>query len=154
MLSDTESSHVYEALSKFVRERGLDWILEQVAEQVRFGMEEKKSVRVGRDDVWPETPDEPRSRRSKVLFAATRPFTEQEKLRLLIDAIQQAVVNTTEMEASFREGLGTLEVPRAGMLVREELNPKFIEISESPQVERRAGAQKLATLLGELREEV
>ena len=154
MMTEQESLQIYEALSEYVREHRLDWILEQVTEQIRFGVEEKKSVRVGLDEVWAADVEEPRSRRSKVLFAATRPYLEREKLKLLIDAVQQAVVNTTEMEASFREALQRLDGPRNGILVREELNPKLIEIDGDSQAPRHAEARLLGKLLNELREEV
>jgi hypothetical protein len=161
MMNEIESSKIFRALSEHVHEQRLDWVLEQVSEQIRFGAEEKKSVRVDPDEVLRVAAmeqSESRPRRSKVLFAATRPYTEREQLLLLIDALQTAVVGTTEMEVGFKDALQTLELLRSGVLVREELNPKLTRIDDSADeitgVRRRGEAERLSRLLKELREEV
>src|SRR5581483_7928023 len=124
-----------------------------VAEQVQFGIEEKKSVRVLRDEAWLVNLEEPRSRPSNVMFAATRPYTEREKLRLLIDAIEQAIVGTADMEVSLHDELESLHSPARAILVREELDPKIMQIGDEAQAHRRTEAKRLGKLLSELREE-
>lgn len=153
-MTEAESANVFETLSGIVREHQLAWILEQVNEQIRFGIEEKKSVSVGRDDIPFEFSSEARSRQSKVMFAATRPYTEREKLLLLVDSVLQAVVHTSEMEASFREAVQDFKGPRTGIIVREELDPKVLQVSAEPDEVRLSQVRRLGDLLNELRSAV
>ncbi len=69
MLEPREAEDVYAELSKLVRAQGLDWLIA---------------------DVYPDT--FPQRRGRKAAFVVTRPFTEREKLSLLIEALEAASV--------------------------------------------------------------
>jgi hypothetical protein len=96
-------NELFHALSGTLREKGMVWVIDQVNEQIRLGKTESKEIAPDEDYRQTSLPDfvpRPRTRgraRKKEEFLVTTEYTSKEKLLLLIDAIEQAVVNTSTM---------------------------------------------------------
>lgn len=97
-LSDDESREAFAKLATILREAGLDWVLDQVAARIAYGKQEPikesdlrpRSRRRTRSFVIPsETWSS--SSTSKQL-TRTVPFSPQERLRVLVQAISNAVI--------------------------------------------------------------
>ena len=82
-----ECRETYQELEKILQEYNLDWVSQQVNETLREG----KTV---------EEPSQSKSART-----STKDYTLPEQLLLLIDAVEQALVNTVEMEKEISEFL-------------------------------------------------
>lgn len=101
-MDDTEYEAVYQRLAEILDKSGLGWILSQVEEEIRTGktreveIETLKSRRITaplfEDHLW-EFTEGPRG-----TFPAPGEYSLAERLELLIDAIEQAIVNIAEME--------------------------------------------------------
>ena len=81
----------------------MQWVLDQVNEQIRLGKTESKEIAPDEDYRQTNLPafdakSLKRGRtRKKEEFLVTTEYTEKEKLFLLVDAIDQVVVNTNTM---------------------------------------------------------
>ena len=104
-MDDEDYNDIFSALSDVLREKEMLWVLDQVNEQIRLGKTESKEIASQEDDRR-QSPlpgigtmqRMPRGRaRKKEEFLVTTEYTAKEKLLLLIDAIEQAVVNTSKM---------------------------------------------------------
>lgn len=115
-MNDAECIEVYDHLVRILNENELSWIRVQVAEQIRLGKTVEKEIATfkesrreltlfGTDDYHIQYKKGP-----KATFPVTEEYDPSERLLLLIDAIEQAIVNTAEMESHiigyFGEQLG------------------------------------------------
>ena len=155
-MTTEEIQSVYRRLTEALQAYQLDWIVKEVDEQIQFGKTEKKEVETVRELVVDSNIPSRQSFRSgpKAFFNATRPYNPSECLSLLIDAIEQAVINTAGMENSLTDSLRELDGPGQGILVREELGRQPMEINPSAASIRNLHASKLKNLLEELRREI
>jgi hypothetical protein len=103
-MNDEDFNTIFSALSEVLRQKEMHWVLDQVNEQIRLGKTESKEISPDEDYRQSSLLDvgaRPRARRGgarkKEEFLVTTEYTPKEKLLLLIDAIEQAVVNTNRM---------------------------------------------------------
>lgn len=112
-MTPDECLQVHNELIEMLRQVEMTWIIEQVNETILLGKSHSKKVktfkeRSGNDQLQliydtnqsPATISEYRARPTgpEVDLTATLEYTPQERLKLLITAIEQAVVETAEME--------------------------------------------------------
>jgi hypothetical protein len=124
-MNNLENNQVYHQLQQKLLEMNLNWVVNQVAEQVLLGKPAEKEIETLKESssrsgqqLFDFSPEVYRSRLQKgprATFPVTEEYKANEKLMLLIDAIEQVVICTAEMEAdalSFfqREGKGLKEV--------------------------------------------
>jgi hypothetical protein len=102
-MNDQDYNELNSSLSSVLREKEMVWVIDQVNEQISLGKTESKEI-VSDEDYRQNTLPEfvPKRRtsgrgRRKEEFLVTTEYTPKEKLLLLIDAIEQAVVNTSTM---------------------------------------------------------
>jgi hypothetical protein len=106
-MTDEESEEIYERLRSILDQRGLHWVTSQVGEQLRLGKLVHKEAKTLRETEFAaplfaaETPGRGWREGPKFKFPVTVPYEPKERLSLLIDAIQLAVVATSEMEDAF-----------------------------------------------------
>lgn len=104
-MDDKDYNDIFSALADVLRQKEMLWVLDQVNEQIRLGKTESKEISPQDEDYRQSTlldigprPKTTRGRaRKKEEFLVTTEYTPKEKLLLLIDAIEQAVVNTNRM---------------------------------------------------------
>ena len=114
-MEDQESSAIYDTLLATLRRVGLEWVTDQVIEEVRLGRTIEREVETFKGSRLPTDFIDVRSREYSPQFRrgpkATFPVTEEyrppERLKLVLDAIEQAVVNTVDMEHEVFDRLGT-----------------------------------------------
>ena len=113
-----ELERLYQGLLELIRSLGLGWVAEQVVEEVSVGKVLPADFKARRADM---------TARGSFLFASGSPdselprrgpredvlvmeeYTPEDRLRLLLDAIEEAVVNTGSMEDQLFERLGLFE---------------------------------------------
>lgn len=156
-MNEEESIAAFNSLQEALRTRDLGWVLDQVAEQVRAGKPSTREV-VERpvDYLWvaERTRGGERLKTRKTRFPATIEYTPQERVLLMLDAIEHAVINTAEMAAHItRFAEKELGQPRVEFRTDESKAPQLS--LEGEEAESRAVvAAHLRTLIGQLREEV
>ena len=102
-MPDRSASQAYELLLRSLQENRLGWVAAQVQEQVRSGKPATKYVAPyheedSRDfvseDFIPSAPKKGRRQR----LAATDDFSPEERLELVLSAIESAVIHTADIE--------------------------------------------------------
>jgi hypothetical protein len=164
-MTEEESIGAYTELSHILEQLQLSWIIHQVEELVRLGKPVPKRVKT-----FKESSEEPLlSLLNESDYGLTRfkpgaaaeltevvAYTPKERLLLLIDAIEQAVVNTSQMEAetfeSFEKAVNHT-IPEDIVFISED-NNKQVTISRQKTRLRRESSTGLRQLLKELREGV
>jgi hypothetical protein len=103
-MTESEANEVFDRLRTMLLEAGLDWMVDQVSEQIRFGKLTIKTVRVPRESDSFIEGEEPtygiRRRASTARFPATAEYSPKERLRLLIEGIEQAVLRLADIETA------------------------------------------------------
>ncbi len=162
-MEDQECNQAYERLLGIIGEIGLGWVAEQVIEEVRLGrtvQREVETFRGGRPasalvDLGPrEYPLEYR-RGPRATFPVTEEYRPPERLRLLLGAIEQAVVNTADMEHEFLERFGsTLGISEGVSFSSEEGVGESMRIGARQSIPRIEASRKLRGLFDALRREI
>jgi tRNA A37 methylthiotransferase MiaB len=105
LMTDHECETAFEQLESAMTNAGLRWVTTEVNEEIRFGRTVTKRV-----SSRPDTPEDvanegltDKRRKSKVTIAATRPYTAQEKLRALLDSLEDVIVETQEMQKAVKQ---------------------------------------------------
>lgn len=152
-MTDDDLIAAFERLTKTMKSAGLEWALAQVQEEIRFGRRATKRVKATTDapSAVSTSPSESRARRKTVSFAATRPLTPKERLAVLINAVDQVIVATYEMELAVRDRVQRVTRRAETIhLVHEGVDNEDITINEPTEVRERH-VTRLRQLLSELR---
>ena len=154
MLEPREASEVYHRLSEIARAHKLDWLLEDVERQIALGKEGTKDIQV--ESTLRSVPTDPLPKRKGRLakFIVTQPFTEHEKLHLLIEALEAVSVGLSLGILNSYEILG--ETLRGVQTIGFAPDTEGSEITLiEPDIPRRKDSvTRLEQLLKELKEEV
>lgn len=172
-MTPEECSQVYDQLVAMMRESGMAWVTEQVIETILLGKSQPKKVRTFRepspnerlpllysiDDSNHLTVSESKRRLTgpEVDLTATREYTPQERLMLLISAIEQAVIETAAMEQiTVRSLEATAQNQRvSGVVFVSEQNDQFqLSLSMEEATRRSNASRELRHLLQELKDTI
>ena len=146
-------------------EHDLKWILEQVEQHIRFGRTSEKEIQPFSErrsgpmsgtgtDLLPLPPTPAYSSGRKARFLASRDYSQNEMLEIVIDAVERGVADTAEMEAEILK-----QFEYGGMQYRVVFtgdDSELIRTIATPgdAVSRAASASHLRDLLRELRAEI
>lgn len=92
MLEPREAAEVYRKLSEIARTEGLDWLINDVERQIALGKEGTKDIQVESTPRGVQADHLTKRKGRPAKFIVTQPFTEHEKLHLLIEALEAASV--------------------------------------------------------------
>jgi hypothetical protein len=158
-MSDDECRDVFDTLIISLQASGLAWVESQVRDQIRLGKTIEREREVPNELRFQrsifEADREQTNRRSPTTFPITIEYSAQERLRLLIDAIEHAVVNTAAMEESFTSYFEAESPHLESIQFYSEdasLQPRII--TRQSAAFRTEKASQLHKLLEELRKEV
>lgn len=160
-MNDRECNEAYERLINILNQNKLEWIVTQVEEQVRSGKTVEKEIDTLKEsrrgfDLF--TIDDYPSRLMKgpkATFPVTVEYQPSERLVLLLDAIEQAIVNTAEMEHHFIEYFGGEVDNWQGVeFYSEDPNSRPVAINKETVLSRLDNGKQLKQLLDALRQEV
>ena len=156
-----EFNEVYDFLVDTLKQKGLRWVATQVTEQVKLGKTVEKEIETFKEfrDKSIEQIDYlseiPLKKGPKATFPITEEYSQKEKLILLIDAIEQAVVNTSEMEYHIVDFLENEQVNLHGIeFYLGEAGEESHKITKPIATTRRQNGNRLKELLVKLRKEV
>ncbi|MDQ6791291.1 MAG: hypothetical protein M3256_03800 [Actinomycetota bacterium] len=155
-MTDEECLQAFDELVRTLRDSGLVWVVDQVQSGVAVGQLQVVQISPAKapaslpllDDMMASP--EPGGRRPgpKSDFTKTIDYSPQEKLRLLLQAVEHVLVRTTVMESESTTALGEL------------LNVQAIEFASETTIEpgsttkRLQPAQSLTALIAALRKEI
>jgi len=155
-----ECDNAFDVLEHAMNEAGLTWVTNQVAEDIRFGKARKKSFSVRQEKAdllvagW--YGEEPK--RSRETFSTTEPYTSEERLRMLVRALEQTTVAIDRMENSVRDRITRIPENakfQSVQLVRsDEPDRAPVMIEANPQAARSQHVAELEKLLKALRERI
>ena len=160
MMELQECERIFNELTAMLRDYDLSWICSQVDEYIRLGKTEEKVVTraeimaIKKDGGIPKLPLKSR-RGASTTFTSTSEYNSREKLLILIDAIQQAVINTCSMEYEVAKRLGG-QARQMIFLHRDLPEGKTItsKITLAEVESRQVHTERLQLLLSELRKEI
>lgn len=164
-LLDDEAATAYATLTATLRDMGLEWVLEQVADRVRQGKFVSKKVDVFEAATRDANDRVPGVRKSgrKETRESIAPFTPQEALRILVDAVDQAIVVVNRLEEhdvtwakeQQMSGMQFLPDPEAGTPERDlETARRELKLDGGRAHQRAPINARLNQLLDELRLEL
>lgn len=154
-MTEAECQEAFDQLASAIASARLNWVSNQVEEVIRFGQTVTKTVYSR-----PDAPEEiavtglvPRSRSSRVNVSATRPYTAQEKLHILLAALENAVIQTEGMEAEIRRYTNSHSQDWTEIrLVRtDEPGRQHLTVFPKEDVNRVKAVASLRTLLSEFK---
>jgi hypothetical protein len=158
-VTSEECDLAFDQLEHAMNEAGLAWVTTQVAEDLRFGKTRTKklSVREEKSDRFvTELLGAPR--RSNVTVSATEPYTSEEKLRMLVRALEQTTVAIDRMEGVIRNRFNRMPEAkewRSIQLVRsDEPDREAVAIHSTATTGRSEKITELDKLLKALRERI
>jgi hypothetical protein len=160
-MSDDECRAVFDTLIISLQDSGLAWVESQVRDQIRLGKTIEREREVPNELSFQQSifgadnDREQTKRHSPNTFPITIEYSAQERLRLLIDAIEHAVVNTAAMEDSFTSYFEA-ESPHFESIqfYSEDAGLQPRKINRQSAEFRTKKASQLHKLLEELRKEV
>jgi hypothetical protein len=156
-----ECNIVYDTLVSTLDISGLQWIVSQVEEQLRLGKTVEKEIRTltegrSRDTLqgFEEYREHLRSG-PKATFPITIEYEPKEKLSLLIEAIEQAVIDTAEMENHIIEFFGKdLLSLESVAFYPDEGDKETVSINRQSAASRHVHGANLKQLFEILRKEI
>lgn len=161
-MDSQECDEVYAKLLQILSENKLEWTVDQVKEQILLGKTIEKEIVTFKKNKLDlpmsfelEMYQTPLKKGPKVKFPVTEEYTPEERLELILDAIEQAIINTAEMENHLIRYFGTgLKEWRGVNFYAEETESLLTLISEETVLERFANSQHLKELIKKLRSEI
>lgn len=157
-MDQQEATEVERRLREILRENDLEWVLEQVDEAIRGGKFGQREATTLKEYYEEEAEiylslDSKFAPKGKAKLTAIEDYSIEERIRLLVDATEQAAVVSTYManEASqrlgeLRNGDGPARIKFVAEDGTEESSTDLTEVSE-----RSRAADRLRRLLDELR---
>lgn len=107
-MTEQDASDYRVRIANILNERSANWIVEQANEQMSLGKLQTKRIDASETTVDAITQVPRRSsRKSMAEFLFTVPYTEVEKLSILIEAIDLALIAPVLMEIAIPENLGS-----------------------------------------------
>lgn len=157
-MDEKESVETFEVLSKILEEQGLRWLVEAVSREIQEGLIETASEK----DLMAkgiETPDlrlTPEYRKSirREEFLARREFSQTDRLRLLVNAIEEVVTQANGIELEIAHFFGESGGPTKAQFADNESLIPALEMSSNESGRRAAAVRQLRELLQELRQEI
>lgn len=154
MLEPKEASDAYRELSQIATGEGLQWLLEDVERQIALGKQATKHIQVESTVRGPDADYLPKKKGRPARFIVTGPYSEREKLLLLIEALEAASVGLS------RGLLNTYEIIRQDLQDLDALGfapdteGSDIMYVKSDFLRKKPDVMRLGELLQELREAV
>ena len=149
-MNTNEINETYDALSEILRESGLAWLQEAVAEDITDGALE--IIRES-DLVTNKFRGTRPNARSAEEFLRAREYTPQEKLLTLIEAIEEAVIHASDIEMTLG-GDFAKQSNLQGIEFVNDVDSTSIDLDLRAASIRHEAAASLKQLLAELRSEV
>lgn len=160
-MTTEECNIVYDTLIDILNKSGVGWIVSQVEEQLRIGKTVEKEITTltegrGRNMLLGVEGYRERLRSGpKATFPVTIEYEAKERLSLLIDAIEQTVVDTAEMEGHILNFFGEEFPALQGVeFYPDEVVRESISINRQSTALRQVHGLKLKQLLEDLRKEL
>jgi hypothetical protein len=161
-MDNRECDEMYERLTSMLNQVGMGWITAQVTDQVRLGKtieREIETLKEGRErdlSLFADIDDYPTrfKKGPKATFPVTEEYRPSERLLLLIDALERAVVHTAEMESHLFEYFGEMTDLGEIQFYFEEMDVPPISLERRKVIARFKNSEVLKGLLDTLRKGV
>lgn len=161
MLTEFEARSVFDELVSILRETNFDWLVDEVSAVIQMGKTETKLVRVTQEVALLAPGGRPRTRppRAKTeAFTESLPYSEHEKLALLVRAVRRATVEVAEiMEhtiALFSQPVANHQMLARTLDFQSEVEPPNRDYSAHSRAHLKDQAIALAELLREIESEL
>ena len=156
-----EIQQLYDDLMELIRRLGLTWVADQVSEAISVGKVVETDLRTLRNNLIGKDGftdfDEPEFLRSgpREDVLSTEEYTPEDRLRLLLDAIEESVVVTGSMEIQLIEGLITQGINVQGIEFYSEITDEVTMTIDRSRIQPlHETVTSLKELLDQVRQEI
>lgn len=154
-LSPDDAVRLYKAIVAKARELKLDWIIAQVEEHISLGSVAPQSLSVKERDLFDDRILELKpksSSRRRATFLVSQPYSDQEKLKLLIESLMVGIVELNLIYDAVVTFTTTNIQSSVQFTPETESRETFVLEPKVP--EEQAASEKLSSLLVELKREI
>ncbi|HET7233845.1 MAG TPA: hypothetical protein VFJ16_27790 [Longimicrobium sp.] len=160
-ITTAEATSLYNALIDEMKRHGLGWIVAQVEEQIAVGKLATEKLPVTETELYVPGEDlfdvpisRPVKRRASATFVVSRPYTEEEKLLLLVQAMRIGVAEVNSIALDVADFIAN-ELDGATLEFQPETESDEVLIVERESARRAASeGNRLVRLLDELEGEL
>ncbi len=145
-MNQEDARLTFTTLAETLEKLGLGWMLDQVRQEITLGKTVAKTLSVMPEDFVGFE----RKSRQRVRFVSTREYSHQEQLALLIDAMEQTIVGSIEMQSSI---LSVVDLPAVRFISEEDQSEKH-SFTRGDVEQSRSSTELLKTICQELRHEM
>lgn len=154
MLEPKEAKEVYRSLSQIVSGEGLEWLLHDVRRQIALGKQSTKEIQVKSTVQGYDADYAPKRKGRPAKFVITQPYSEQEKLHLLIEAIEATSVGLSRGLLNAYEIIGGHLKNLDALGFAPDTEESEVKYVKRDLLEKRAAVFRLSELLRELKEAI
>jgi hypothetical protein len=99
-MTEENARESYSQIVAIIKDTQIKWILGEVEEEIRRGKPQQRKVKVEKseNDLWAAEMDAQQEKRSVAKFTASIEYTQEERLELLIHALEQTTLEAANME--------------------------------------------------------
>jgi hypothetical protein len=133
-VNDQEAIRIYETLAASLKNAGLGWLVDEVAAEIRHGKPEQRKLKVRPSDENEPVLlalEEEGQKRTTARFVGSAEYTANERLNLLLTAIERATVHVVAMEQDVAQLLARSRSPKADEA--QEINTIAFAFSAEPE---------------------
>ena len=154
-LTPSEAAAAYQVLSTIASDAGLEWLVKDVASEISLGKQSLKKIKTESTQHL-STDDYPPQRLGKpAVFVISSEYSESEKLKLLVEAIEAASLGTTFALAQVLNCLSTSDQQAPAQVVFAPDGESREMFSADKNIfEQKESAMLLQDLLKELKEAI
>jgi hypothetical protein len=159
-MNDEEIMDTYQKLRYILTENNLYWVVEQVEEAIQRGkLEELQTQRVKESDLRnPQLMQSRRNTEGSTSVTTVVEYTSSEKLQMLIEAVQQAIINSSAMENSildfFQQRTDNITSYRFSSIDADATINKDFSVSQNSKITIEDNIVNLNNSLENLKEEI
>lgn len=157
-MTDEERVEIFNQLAEILREEGFGWAVDDVAANIHLGRPEPKSVKLLKEDIDQSgflsiEPFEIKTTGKRVELVTVVPYSEKERLGLLLGALRQISINAFEIQTTISRGLLEMNAPADFEFTDDDRDTPVVEINLLDVSRLQDTINKLRSLVGELETE-
>ncbi len=154
MLEQKEAQALYHRLSQIVSGEGLDWLLRDVERQIALGTETTKKIKLEGKTQGYDLEHHPKRKGPPAKFIVTQPYSDREKLHILIEAVEATSVGLSLGMLDVYETIGEQLQNLDALGFAPDTGESQIKYVKRDLLEKKQAILRLSELLGELKEAI
>lgn len=156
MLEEKETQYLYRDLSQLISKEGLDWLLQDVEREIALGSEKTEKIKF---EIMAQESDldyHPKKKKKgpPAKFIVTQPYSDREKLHILLEAIEAISVGLSLGMLDVYETIGEQLQNLDALAFAPDIPESQIKYVKRDFLSKKQAIFQLRDLLGELKEAI